>query len=102
MSDDDMFIPGKGDPLLEEDPAPRTCMELFVSTGFSRRSPPWPHDRSRLFGAGRAASLSRRLRSGSRSARKGSGGRNGSGGRRAALAELVFRSTLTPEHSEGG
>ena len=56
-----------------------------------------------LFGAGRGRSPSRRLRSGSRSARKGSRDRNVSGAwRRAALAELVFRSALTPEHAEGG
>src|ERR1700746_137476 len=43
-----------------------------------------------------------RLRSGSRSARKGSRDRNASGAwRLAALASLVFRSALTPEHAEG-
>ena len=46
-------------------------------------------------------SSSRRLRSGSRSARKGSRDRNGSTAwRLAALAALVFRSALTPEHAE--
>ena len=45
---------------------------------------------------------SRRLRLGSRSARKGSRDRNASGAwRLAALARLVFRSGLTPEHAEG-
>ena len=43
----------------------------------------------------------RRLGSGSRSARKGSRDRNGSKAwRLAALAALVFRSALTPEHAE--
>jgi hypothetical protein len=47
-------------------------------------------------------SSSRRLRSGSRSARKGSRDRNASKAwRLAALASLVFRSALTPEHAEG-
>src|SRR5439155_517655 len=47
--------------------------------------------------------MSRRLRSGSRSARKGSRDRNASAAwRLAALARLVFRSALTPEHAEGG
>src|SRR5215471_2147524 len=47
-------------------------------------------------------SSSRRLRSGSRSARKGSRDRNASGAWRcAAVAQLVFRSALTPEHAEG-
>src|SRR5713101_2747081 len=47
-------------------------------------------------------SSSRRLRSGSRSARKGSRDRNASAAwRLAALASLVFRSALTPEHAEG-
>src|SRR6266481_5073623 len=47
-------------------------------------------------------SSSRRLRSGSRSARKGSRDRNASiAWRLAALAALVFRSALTPEHAEG-
>src|SRR5947209_19016295 len=46
--------------------------------------------------------MSRRLGSGSRSARKGSRDRNASGAwRLAALASLVFRSALTPEHAEG-
>src|SRR3984893_11574528 len=46
--------------------------------------------------------MSRRLQSGSRSARKGSRDRNASGAwRLAALASLVFRSALTPEHAEG-
>src|SRR5215470_10555314 len=46
-------------------------------------------------------SSSRRLRSGSRSARKGSRDRNGSKAwRHAALAALVFRSALRPEHAE--
>src|SRR6202011_5334726 len=46
-------------------------------------------------------SSSRRLRSGSRNARKGSRDRNASGAwRLAALARLVFRSALTPEHAE--
>src|ERR1700732_3298428 len=45
-------------------------------------------------------SPSRRLRSGSRSARKGSRDRNASAAwRLAALASLVFRSALTPEHA---
>ena len=57
---------------------------------------------SSLFGGG-GRSPSRRLRSGSRSARKGSRDRNASGAwRLAALAELVFRSALTPEHAERG
>ena len=48
-------------------------------------------------------SSSRRLRSGSRSARKESRDRNASGAwRLAAVASLVFRSALTPEHAEGG
>jgi len=52
--------------------------------------------------SGKGRSSSRRLRSGSRSARKGSRDRNASAAwRRAALASLVFRSALTPEHAEG-
>src|SRR6202521_2444901 len=52
--------------------------------------------------SGKGRSSSRRLRSGSRSARKGSRDRNASGAwRLAALARLVFRSALTPEHAEG-
>src|SRR5260370_21732259 len=52
--------------------------------------------------SGKGRSSSRRLRSGSRSARKGSSDRNASAAwRRAALASLVFRSALTPEHAEG-
>ncbi len=52
--------------------------------------------------SGKGRSSSRRLRSASRSARKGSSDRNASAaGRRAALAELVFRSALTPEHAQG-
>ena len=73
-----------------------TCMGLFLSSGcfvgFADRS---------LFGAGKPFFV-RRLRSGSRSARKGSRDRNASAAwRRAALASLVFRSALTPEHAEG-
>src|ERR1700681_3401256 len=71
-------------------------MGLFLSSGcfvgFADRS---------LFGAGKPFFV-RRLRSGSRSARKGSRDRNASAAwRRAALASLVFRSALTPEHAEG-
>src|SRR5271168_4747189 len=52
--------------------------------------------------SGKGRSSSRRLRSGSRSARKGSRDRNASTAwRLAALASLVFRSALTPEHAEG-
>jgi hypothetical protein len=52
--------------------------------------------------SGKGRSSSRRLRSASRSARKGSRDRNASGAwRRAALAELVFRSALAPEHAQG-
>src|SRR5438128_662693 len=52
--------------------------------------------------SGRGRSSSRRLQSGSRSARKGSRDRNASGAwRLAALARLVFRSALTPEHAQG-
>src|ERR1700686_3368083 len=52
--------------------------------------------------SGKGRSSSRRLRSGSRSARKGSRDRNASEAwRLAALASLVFRSALTPEHAEG-
>src|ERR1700751_2249104 len=60
---------------------------------------------------GRDYAMSRRLRSGSRSARKGARDRNGSTAwRRAALASLVFRSApcssqgqaLTPEHAARG
>src|ERR1700680_4749454 len=59
------------------------CSEFFVRSGKGRSS-------------------SRRLRSGSRSARKGSRDRNANAAwRRAALASLVFRSALTPEHAEG-
>ena len=53
--------------------------------------------------SGKGRSSSPRLRSSSRSARKGSRDRNASGAwRLAALASLVFRSALTPEHAEGG
>src|ERR1700694_5267996 len=74
----------------------RTCTGLFLSSGcvvgFADRS---------LFGA-RKPFFVRRLRSGSRSARKGSRDRNASAAwRRAALASLVFRSALTPEHAGG-
>src|SRR5439155_27022151 len=45
---------------------------------------------------------SRRLQSGSRSARRGSRDRNASKAwRLCRLARLVFRSALTPEHAEG-
>src|ERR1700732_93150 len=58
------------------------CSQFFVRSGKGRFS-------------------SRRLRSGSRSARRGSRDRNASGAwRLAALARLVFRSALTPEHAE--
>src|ERR1700680_2047072 len=74
----------------------RTCMGLFpvkwvfsVYCQFFVRS-------------GKGRSSSRRLRLGSRSARKGSRDRNASTAwRLAALAALVFRSALTPEHAEG-
>src|SRR6266446_5376381 len=53
--------------------------------------------------SGKGRSSSRRLRSASRSARKGSRDRNASAAwRRAAVAKLVFRSALTPEHAQGG
>jgi hypothetical protein len=51
--------------------------------------------------SGKGRSSSRRLRTGSRSARKGSRDRNASKAwRLGRLATLVFRSALTPEHAE--
>jgi hypothetical protein len=51
--------------------------------------------------SGKGPSSSRRLRSGSRSARKVSRDRNASKSLAACrLAALVFRSALTPEHAE--
>jgi hypothetical protein len=74
----------------------QTCMELSLSSGgFGFCSPFFAR-------SGKGRSSSRRLRSGSRSARKGSRDRSASAAwRRAALASLVFRSALTPEHAEG-
>jgi hypothetical protein len=52
--------------------------------------------------SGKGRSSSRRLRSGPRSARRGSRDRNASRAwRLAALASLVLRSALTPEHAAG-
>jgi hypothetical protein len=52
--------------------------------------------------SGNGRSSSRRLRSAARSARKASRDQNASGaGRRAALAQLVFCSALTPENGQG-
>src|SRR6202022_2775500 len=73
----------------------RTCMGLFLSSGVFGLLPVLCSERE-------GRSSSRRLRSGSRSARKGSRDRNSSKAwRLAALASLVFRSALTPEHAEG-
>src|SRR6202011_2531801 len=73
----------------------RTCMGLFLSSGVFGLLPVLCSERE-------GRSSSRRLRSGSRSARKGSRDRNASKAwRLAALASLVFRSALTPEHAEG-
>src|ERR1700738_1071202 len=75
----------------------RTCMGLFLSSRcfwFLLRV---------LCSEREGRSPSRRLRSGSRSARKGSRDRNASAAwRLAALARLVFRRALTPEHAKGG
>src|SRR5215472_8515794 len=52
--------------------------------------------------SGKGGSSSRRLRSGPRSARRGSRDRNASRAwRLATLASLVFRSALTPENAAG-
>src|SRR5206468_1855493 len=96
-----------------------TCMGLFLSRGFSCQGAFPVKGLFPVAGqliadcclgfaeeffvrSGKGRSSSRRLRSGSRSARKGSRDRNASAAwRLAALASLVFRSALTPEHAEG-
>src|SRR6202043_430281 len=99
---------------------PRTVVDgIRPRKSGSQQTPRWREQDSNLYGAfpvkgvvlvllrvlcseRESRSSSRRLRSGSRSARKGSRDRNASAAwRRAALASLVFRSALTPEHAEG-
>jgi hypothetical protein len=71
-----------------------TCMGLFLSSSRFGLFPVLCWER-------KGRSSSRRLGSGSRSARKGSRDRNASQGLAACrLAALVFRSALTPEHAE--
>ena len=79
----------------------RTCMGLFLSStcmGLFLSSTRFLVFAGSVFGAGTRSS-SRRLRSGARSARKGSRDRNGSSLAACRLATLVFRSALAPKHA---
>src|SRR5437764_171077 len=120
---------GWGTPIRNQTPTrPRRTSARYFSTDkgrpqggrlrFAADSLRWREKDSNLYGAfpvkscfgllpvlcseRESRSSSGRLRSGSRSARKGSRDRNGSKAwRLAALASLVFRSALMPEHAEG-